>query len=77
MPVTDVTILQTRLKEAEDAYHLLMTGSQEVSVHIDGYGSVTYTSANMTQLERYITNLKMMLSQQSGRGGRKAIFVEF
>ncbi len=77
MPTTDLTTLQTRLQEAENAYHLLMTGQQEVSVHIDGYGAVTYTSANMTQLERYITNLKMMLSQQSGRGGRKAIFVEF
>ncbi len=77
MAMTDVTTLQTRLKEAEEAYHLLMTGSQEVSVHIDGYGAVTYTSANMTQLERYITNLKTVIARQSGRGGRKAIFVEF
>ncbi len=77
MPVTDLTSLQTRLTEAEDAYHLLMTGSGEASVHIDGYGSISYTTANITQLERYISNLKTVIARQSGNGGRKALFVGF
>ena len=77
MPTTDLTTLQTRLVDAEDAYHSLMTGSQEASVHIDGYGSISYTTANITQLEYYISNLKTIIARQSGRGGRKALFVEF
>ncbi len=78
MSIPDLATLQTRLKEAEEAYHLLMTGSQEASVHIDGYGSITYTTASLTQLECYISHLKTIIARQTGRGGgRKALFVGF
>lgn len=75
--MNEITVLQQRLTEAEDAYRLLMTGQQEVTVSIGGYGTVTYTTTNMSQLERHIANLKAIIARQSGRGGRRAMFVEF
>ena len=77
MSTTDLTTLRARLVEAEQAYHVLMTGQQEVTVSIGSYGSVTYTTTNMAQLERYISNLRVIIAKQSGHGGRTALFAEF
>jgi hypothetical protein len=75
--MTDVAILQSRLTEAEDAYHLLMTGAKEVSVNIGGYGAVTYQSSDAAKLEKYIAQLKFDIQRKQGTVGRKPIYVEF
>ncbi len=66
--MTDFAILQSRLGEAESTYHLLMTGNNEVSVNIDGYGAITYQNADAPKLE---------IRRKQGGSGRKAIYVEF
>jgi len=48
--MTDLATLQSRLGEAENAYHLAVTGGKEVSVNIDGYGAVTYQTADAPKL---------------------------
>lgn len=75
--MTDVAILQSRLTEAEDAYHLLMTGAKEVSVNIGGYGAVTYQSSDAAKLEKYIAHLKFDIQRKQGGVRRKPIYVEF
>jgi hypothetical protein len=42
--------LETRLVQAKEARHRLLTGTQEVSVSLQGYGSTTYTAANVEAL---------------------------
>lgn len=46
-----------RLEEAEDALHLLLTGTQEVRIQYDNT-SVQYTQANIAELRLYIATLK-------------------
>lgn len=46
-----------RLEEAEDALHLLLTGTQEVEIQYD-QTRVKYTQANIDELRRYIALLK-------------------
>ncbi len=75
--MTDLSTLRARLHDAQEAYHALMTGQQEVSVNISGYGSITYTTTNINQLTRYIDNLNLLIARQSGHGGRKALIAEF
>lgn len=75
--MTDLTTIQTRLREAEHAYHRLMTGSKEVSVNIGGYGAVTYQQADAPKLEQYIAHLKLDIRRKQGGSGRKALYVEF
>ncbi len=74
---TELPALRARLYDAQDAYHALMTGQQEVSVNISGYGSITYTTTNINQLERYMANLTTLIARHSGYGGRKALIAEF
>lgn len=50
--MTDLATLQSRLGEAENAYHLAVTGGKEVSVNIGGYGAVTYQTADVPKLEK-------------------------
>lgn len=75
--MTDLATLQSRLCEAENAYHLLMTGGKEVSVNIGGYGAVAYQAADAPKLEKYIAHLKLEIRRKQGGSGRKAIYVEF
>lgn len=49
--------VEVRLQEAEDALHLLLTGTQEVRIQYDT-ASVQYTQANIDELRRYISLLK-------------------
>ncbi|WP_039758471.1 gpW family head-tail joining protein [Bartonella queenslandensis] len=75
--MTDLVTLKSRLSEAETAYHLLMTGSKEVSVNIGGYGAVTYQNVDAPKLEKYIVQLKIEIKRKQGGFGRKALYVEF
>lgn len=71
--MTDPTILQTRLTEAEAALHALMMGGQAVSVRDSAGRQVNYTAATIGDLRGYIAELKQML----GLGRRRAIGVVF
>ena len=75
----DIETLQTRLTEAEEAYHQLMIGAKEVSVNVGNFGSVTYNQTNRAALEAYIADLKNKLSKAKGLsiGCRKIIRVSF
>jgi gpW len=65
--------LQSRLEQAEDALHRLMTGDLEVKVEYDG-GSTEYNRANIPELRRYIRSLKSQLGQPVNNGSRKVMF---
>ena len=70
----DKEILKTRLAEAEDAYHQLLTGTKEVSVNVGNFGSVTYNQTIRTALEAYILSLKSQIAAAEGTGvGRRRI----
>lgn len=70
----DKEILKTRLAEAEDAYHQLLTGTKEVSVNVGNFGSVTYNQTSRTALEAYILSLKSQIAAAEGTGvGRRRI----
>jgi flagellar biosynthesis chaperone FliJ len=75
--MTDITVLQQRLSDAETALHQLLTGQKEVSVNVGGFGSVTYTTANQAALTRYIAQLKLEIHRQERGVGRRPLFVEF
>ncbi len=75
----DIETLQTRLAEAEEAYHRLMIGAQEVSVNVGNFGSVTYNQTSRTALEAYISSLKSQIAAAEGTsvGRRKIIKICF
>ncbi len=78
--MADVTTLQTRLLEAELAYHKLMTGSASVSVQQDDM-QVTFNIASVDKLRTYIAELKSQLVaagalDAAGAGRRKPLYVE-
>lgn len=75
--MTDLATLQTRLSEAETAYHQLMTGAKEVGVSIGGYGATTYAQADSGRLEQYIQKLKIEINRLSGGARRGVIKVVF
>jgi hypothetical protein len=75
--MADLTTLQTRLAEAETAYHRLMTGSLEESIGL-GDMQVRYTRADMTALAVYIAQLKSDVDAAGGTSAgarRRAITV--
>ncbi len=55
------TEIQTRIAEAEAALHALATGARVAEVWRDGR-RVTYTQANLAELNAYIDRLKSDLS---------------
>lgn len=57
---------QQDLEEAKEALHKLMTGKQVVSVQKDGR-TVTFTSASLSELRSYISNMESQLGLQSRR----------
>ena len=75
-PVPDAATLQSRLADAQAAYHSLMIG-QNLSVvsygQGDGTKSVTYTRTNINALAAYIAQLQM----QMGYRARRAIGLRF
>lgn len=57
----DLALLQTRLAEAQQAEHEIMTG-QNVRRFIDQNGeSVEYSRANINQLQNYIRKLQQQI----------------
>lgn len=61
-----VEVLQTRLAEAEAAYHRLMTGTA-ARVVVDQNGErVEFSRATAAQLYAYIQNLKTLLAPVTG-----------
>lgn len=78
--MADVTTLQTRLLEAELAYHKLMTGAAHVSVQQDDM-QVTFNIASVDKLRTYIAELKSQLVEAgavdaTASGRRKPLYVE-
>ncbi len=64
----DPAVLQTRLSEAQDAYHALAVGGQTVSVKL-GDKAVAYTPADLARLGQYIRELQGALGlTATGRG---------
>lgn len=74
--MSDLATLQTRLAEAEAAYHRLMTGSLEESVSFNGR-SVGYKPTEAPKLQSYIADLKNQIAALSGATSarRRAITV--
>lgn len=56
---------ETRLLEAEKAYHALMTGRGVVSVTDENGENVSYTRAKASDLKAYIRELKAAIAGTS------------
>lgn len=64
--MTTLLVLTTRLAQAEEAQHDIMTG-KAVRRFIDQNGeSVEYSRANIAQLASYIANLKAQIAELDG-----------
>lgn len=76
--MTDTLLeLQSRLVQDKEARHRLLTGTQEVTVSLHGYGSTTYGAANVEALERYIHELEQEIAKKSGSARRGIIRTSF
>lgn len=69
--------LQSLLLQAREARHRLLTGSQEVTVSLHGYGSTSYSATNVAALERYILELEQEIAKKSGAARRGIIRTSF
>jgi len=65
--MADLATLQTRLTDAEAAYHALLTGTKEVEVQ-HGEMTVKYSTSvtQMVQLQSYIADLKAQIVALGG-----------
>ncbi|MBL8518196.1 MAG: hypothetical protein JNM76_14640 [Betaproteobacteria bacterium] len=63
--MADLATLQTRLTEAESAYHKLMTGSKTVEVQ-HGDMRTKYTEAQAGTLLAYIADLRAQIAALGG-----------
>jgi hypothetical protein len=54
--------IQTRLTEAQTAYHRLITGTQAVEIRDSNGESIRYSSANLSRLRGYIRDLENELA---------------
>lgn len=72
--MADCATLQTRLAEAEEAYHRLMTGSQEEVIRY-GEKQITYTPASTASLATYIATLRQQVAACTGTevAGRRRV----
>lgn len=68
--MTPAELLQKKLylAEAEVSLHKLLTGSKEESVSFGAGKSVKYTATNISELRRYINELKDEIAVAEGRG---------
>lgn len=68
--MTPAELLQKKLYlvEAEMALHRLLTGSKEQSVSFGAGKSVAYTATNISELRRYINELKDEIAAAEGTG---------
>lgn len=78
MSCEDVPQKKVYLAQAELALHNLLTGKLEESVQFGSGKSVKYTSANLSELRRYINELKDEIAACEGsakpRGPIRFIF---
>ena len=74
--MAQLATLQKRLTEAETAYHALMLGDRIVSISIEGRGQ-SYTPADMSKLESYITRLKDQIARLQRGPRRGPILMRF
>lgn len=58
--------VQANLLEAKQAYHLLMTGQAVAEVTDQNGDRVRYTTANISKLANYITQLKLLCPENTG-----------
>lgn len=74
--MTDLATLQTRLNEAESAYHRLLTGSLEESIGL-GDMQVRYSKAEAPNLAAYLSQLRGEIAALGGSTGsrRRALTV--
>lgn len=73
----DLTTLKMRLAEAEAAYHKLQLGQQRASVSFGPSKSVSYTQANISELRRYINDLKDQIAACEGKKRRSIVRFTF
>jgi len=69
--------LESRLVQAKEARHRLLTGTQEVSVNMHGYGATTYSEANIERLEKYIHEMECEVARKKGTSRRAIIRTRF
>ena len=66
--MSTISVLKSRLADAEDALHNLETG-QRVSVFVDQNGErVEYQAANSSKLRTYIAELNRRINAATRRG---------
>ncbi len=75
--MTNLITLKHGLVDAEIALHKLMTGEQEVTVSVDGYGATTYAQAQTEQLRAYISQLESKIAKTEGRPKRGPLWIRF
>lgn len=64
--MVSLVLLQTRLEQAESAYHDIMTGTA-VRRFVDQNGEqVEYSRANVAQLSAYIEKLRAQIAEADG-----------
>jgi len=71
--MADTATLQTRLTEAEDALHRVLTGQSVTVVGYDGHRT-EYSPASAGDLRRYIATLRRQLGQGATPGSRRGVF---
>ncbi len=69
--------LESRLVQAKEARHRLLTGTQEVSVNMHGFGATTYSEANIERLENYINEMELEVARLKGNSRRGIIRTRF
>jgi len=68
------TLMTSRLTDAENAYHLIMTG-QQAKVYVDQNGErVEYQAGSVDRLRAYIQQMKLALGKVSISGPMKVWF---
>lgn len=68
MSCEDIPQKKVYLAQAELALHKLLTGTKEESVTFGSGKSVKYTQANLSELRRYINELKDQIAACEGGG---------
>lgn len=73
--MTDLATLKTRKLEAELALHRLLTGSKEESVEFGPQRRVVFSRVNISDLQKYISDLSAEIDALEGRRRRGPIYI--
>jgi|DEB19_MinimDraft_3_1074340.scaffolds.fasta_scaffold04617_5 hypothetical protein len=72
--MTTLATLQTRLSEAEEALHAILTGTKEVSLEFGSGRKIAYNQGSISELRGYIARLTDQIAVLQGTGaGRKPV----